>query len=52
MTVFWFALAAYLTLGVLSVAISCKDLIAPKWWAWLVVVVAWPIWWVALFRGR
>jgi hypothetical protein len=52
MTYVWVALAAYLTLGITSVAISYKDLIAPKWWAWLVVVIAWPVWWFHLFRGR
>lgn len=51
-TYLWIALGAYLAFGIVSVLISYKDLTAPHWWAWLVVVIAWPVWWVALFRGR
>lgn len=47
----YIAIGIYLTLGIISVAISYKDIIAPNWWAWLVVVVAWPLFWFHLFRG-
>lgn len=42
MTTLLICVGIYLAVGVLSVWAAYKDLIADRWWAWLVVAVAWP----------